>query len=62
MSLAEESKRATQLLRGKKISKVWRHRKKEIAIEFDDGSRLFIDHLFGGLDISITTPKVGDGE
>ena len=57
MSLNEEAKRATQLLRGKKVSKVWRHRKKEIAIEFDDGARLFVDHLSVGLDVSITTPK-----
>jgi len=52
--LEEEARKATELLQGKTVAKVWRHRRKEIGIEFTDGSRLFIDHLPNELEISIT--------
>lgn len=43
MTLDEESARATALLRGKMIRRIIRHREQEILIEFEDGSRLFVD-------------------
>jgi hypothetical protein len=49
-----EAERATELLKGKVIDKVWRHREAEIGIEFIDGARLFIDRTPSGLEISIT--------
>lgn len=53
-TLAEEARRATELLKGKTVAKVWRHRREEIGIEFTDGTRLFIDHRPSELEISIT--------
>ena len=52
--LAEEARRALRMLRGKAVKKVWRHRATELGIEFDDGSRLFVDSKPRGLEISIT--------
>jgi len=53
-TLEEEARKATDLLQGKTVAKVWRHRHKEIGIEFTDGTRLFIDHQPNELEISIT--------
>ena len=53
-ALEEEARKATELLQGKIVAKVWRHRDKEIGIEFTDGTRLFIDHQPNELEISIT--------
>jgi hypothetical protein len=53
-TLESEAKRATELLRGKVVTQVWRHRKNEVGIEFSDGSRLFVDYLPDGLELSIT--------
>lgn len=52
--LSVEARRATRMLRGKVVKKVWRHRVAELGIEFDDGSRLFIDAKSRGLEITIT--------
>jgi hypothetical protein len=52
--LEQEAKRATELLRGKVVSEVWRHREGELGIRFTDGSRLFVDHTSIGLEVSIT--------
>ena len=52
--LLAEAERATSMLRGKYVKQVWRHRDAEIGIEFEDGSRLFVDAKSNGLDISIT--------
>ena len=52
--LAAEARRATSILRGKSVKKVWRHRASEIGIEFADGSRLFVDARESGLELSIT--------
>ncbi len=53
-SLKKESEIATKLQKGKIIKKIIRHKKKELIIEFTDGSRLFIDHKEKGLELSIT--------
>jgi hypothetical protein len=53
--LKNEGLRATELLRGKVVRVVWRHRANEIGLEFDDGTRLFVDVAPNGeLDVSIT--------
>jgi len=52
--LPAEARRATRMLSGKTVKKVWRHRAAELGIEFDDGSRLFIDPRNRGLEITIT--------
>ena len=52
--LAAEGRRATRMLRGKSVKKVWRHRATELGIEFEDGSRLFVDVKSRGVEISIT--------
>ena len=50
-----EARRATEMLRGKTVSTVWRHRPSEVGIQFEDGTRLFIDRASdGGVELSIT--------
>jgi len=53
-SLEEEAKRATEMLSGKTISLIHRHRSGEVLIEFTDGTRLFVDRSETGLELSIT--------
>ncbi len=43
VTLEEESARATELLHGKVVRRIIRHRESEVLIEFEDGSRLFAD-------------------
>jgi len=43
MNLSEETQRATEMLKGKTVASVKRFRKKEVLIEFTDGSCLFVD-------------------
>jgi len=52
--LEDEASRATALLAGKVLRRVWRHREREVAIEFTDGSRLFVDRTASGVELSIT--------
>ena len=54
MNLEQEAERATELLRGKVVAKVMRHRAKEVCIEFADGTRLFVDHQPDKVELSIT--------
>jgi len=54
MNLKKEAETATELLKGKIVAKVYRHRAKEVCIEFTDGARLFVDHNEDILQISIT--------
>jgi hypothetical protein len=54
MSLEDEAARLTDLLRGKVVKVVWRHRPKEVGIEFNDGTRLFVDAVSNGLECSVT--------
>ena len=61
MTLAEEAERAELLLKGKTVARVWRHRAKEVGIEFTDGTRLFVDwQADESLDLSITGCDEGD--
>jgi hypothetical protein len=53
-ALNKEAKETTVMLKGKIVSKVWRHRPQEIGIEFADGTRLFVDMEEEGLELSIT--------
>ena len=53
-ALNKEAKEATGMLKGKIVSRIWRHRPKEIGIEFADGTRLFVDMQEDGLELSIT--------
>jgi len=52
--LEAESVRATNLLRGKVVAHVSRHRAKEVMIEFTDGTRLFVGSSQGSVELSIT--------
>ena len=52
--LEDEARRATDLLAGKTVSRVWRHRLSEVAIEFTDGTRLLVDGNRDGVELSIT--------
>jgi hypothetical protein len=54
--LEQEAEKLTELLKGKTVRVVWRHRADEIAIEFegDDRTRLFVNRDPAGLDISVT--------
>ena len=54
--LEDEATRLSDLLRGKVVTAVRRHRPDEILIEFDDGTRLYVDRNSGGLEFSVTGP------
>jgi len=49
-----DSARATEMLQGKTVARVIRHRPGEVVIEFADGTRVFVDRLEAGLELSIT--------
>lgn len=52
-NLEDEAARATGMLSGRVVKQVWRHRSNELGIEFEDGSRLFVDSP-AALELSIT--------
>ena len=52
--LRKEARRATRLLKGKAVAKVWRRSEAELGIEFTDGARLIVDQSAGGVELSIT--------
>ncbi len=52
--LEEEARHATELLSGKCVREVWRHRPAEVGIEFTDGTRLFVDANGDSVELSIT--------
>lgn len=52
--LKKEEARATKLLKGKVVEKIYRHRKEEVVIDFEDGTRFSIDWRDDELDLSIT--------
>jgi hypothetical protein len=55
VTLEEEATRATEMLHGKVVRAVWRHRPGEVWIEFVDETRLFVDTpLSGALEVCIT--------
>ncbi|HXH69968.1 MAG TPA: hypothetical protein VNI60_06420 [Pyrinomonadaceae bacterium] len=53
MNLPKETQRATKMLKGKTVDSVKNFRKKEVLIEFTDGTRLFVDWQESELEISI---------
>jgi len=53
-SLQDEANRATEMLRGKVVKRIWRHRDGALGIEFEDGARLFADVTQTGLELSVT--------
>jgi hypothetical protein len=57
MTLEEESRLATEMLSGKAVARVIRHRATEVLIEFTDGTRLFVDQSSTGVELSITGGK-----
>jgi len=54
MDLQAEAKRATEMLKGKVLAHVTRHRAEEICLEFTDGTRLYVDRSADGVELSIT--------
>lgn len=57
LDLEQEAKLATEMLKGKVVSKLLRHREGEVGIEFTDGTRLFIDTTDTSVELSITGGK-----
>ncbi len=53
-NLEEEAERATKILHGKIVNVLWRHSEKQVGIQFTDGTRLFVDHSEGSVEVSIT--------
>ena len=58
-SLEEEAAKMSDMLRGKIVKAIKRHRTKEVMIEFSDGTRLFVDRTAEGLDFSIADGYAG---
>ncbi len=54
IDLEKEASQATQMLAGKTIAFIRRHKFTEVLIEFTDGSRLFVDSSENGVELSIT--------
>jgi hypothetical protein len=59
MTLEKEAESATQLLAGKVVQLVWRHRPGEVVVQFTDGTRLFANVDGIALELSVTD---GGGE
>jgi hypothetical protein len=57
-----EAKHATEMLRGKTVAVVWRHRSGEVGDQFTDGTRLFVDRTSDGMELSITEGDNGGSE
>ncbi|MFC1855554.1 hypothetical protein ACFL2A_03305 [Thermodesulfobacteriota bacterium] len=49
---------ATKLLQDRVVDLIWRHREKEVCIQFTDGTRMFVDRIETGLEISITAGRL----
>lgn len=55
MTLADNQKALQKLLKGKTVKRVWRRKRKELGLEFSDGTRLFVDWQKNqSLDLSVT--------
>ena len=55
MTLEQVAERLAELLVGKTVTRVFRHRGTELAIEFADGTRFFVDRGQGeGIEVSVT--------
>jgi hypothetical protein len=58
MKLSDERKELRRLLLGKAVKRCRRHRKNELIVEFEDGTRLYVDgHANGELELSVTGGK-----
>lgn len=55
--LKREARQLTRMLKGKVVSKVWRHRPGEIGIEFADGMIIYVDKDVNGLQTSLVVLK-----
>jgi len=54
-ALKEEERELQRLLRGRTVTRVLRHRRKELVIEFRDGTRLFVNGVDkSALELSVT--------
>ena len=53
-NLEDEAAKLTELLRGKTVKLVKRRRLGELMIEFDDETRLFVNNIPDGLELSVT--------
>lgn len=51
--LTAEAEHASAMLAGRSVRRIQRHRANEVLVEFDDGTRLFIDAP-APLELSIT--------
>ena len=54
MNLEDESHKLTDLLRGKTVRLARRKKTGELLVEFDDGSRLFVNAKGNELELSVT--------
>ncbi|MFA6964768.1 hypothetical protein [Bosea sp. (in: a-proteobacteria)] len=53
-----EAQQLTRFLKGRRVKTIRRHRDKEVLVEFDDGSRLFVDWMAcGNLEFSLGASK-----
>ncbi len=59
--LEAESKRATEMLKGKVVLSIVRHRAKEVCVMFTDGTRLYLDYAAEEIELSITGGGGEDG-
>ncbi len=60
MNLTEEESRATEMLAGRVVTRVKRHRASEVLVEFSDGTRFFVDAATP-LELSITDHSDEEG-
>ena len=52
--LKQEASKVTELLSGKEVKSIYRNRPQEICIEFEDGTRLFVDAKESHIELSVT--------
>ena len=57
-ALAQDSERLTAMLGNKQLTRVMRHRREEVLLEFVDGTRLYVDSA-DPLEFSITADDEG---
>jgi hypothetical protein len=60
MDLKTEGKRASEMLKGKVVARVTRHRAEEVCLEFTDGSRIYVDRKAEGEGLELSITGTGD--
>ncbi|HKO98271.1 MAG TPA: hypothetical protein VJU86_14835 [Pyrinomonadaceae bacterium] len=60
MNLKSEAKRASEMLKGKVVARVTRHRAEEVCLEFTDGTRIYVDRKAGGEGLELSITGTGD--